>query len=104
MPFDKCHLPCLRAFDQNVCHVPVYSLYKNFHLRYEPGFNNILLISTLGFSPSAIPQMSDIHIHIHLTALKEGKKAFLMIIKGEYKTARILYVPELFHVCIFKAK
>lgn len=33
-------------------------------------------ITVLRFSPSAIPQMSDIHIRIHLTGLKEEEKNF----------------------------
>lgn len=46
----------------------------------------ILLLDMLRFSPSAIPQMSDIHICIHLTGLKEEENSFLMIISDEYKT------------------
>lgn len=67
---------------------------------------SFLLIAALRFSPSAIPQMSDIHILFHLTSSKEEEKTFLMLIRGEYKTAIfwILDILKLFHLFVFKAK
>lgn len=64
------------AVDQSVCHLSVYSCYKNYHHGYAHRFDLILLLTLLRFCPSAIPQMSDIHIRIRLPALKEEKKNF----------------------------
>lgn len=43
---------------------------------YAHRFNIIMHITMLRCSASVIPQMCDIHIHIHLTALKEEEKLF----------------------------
>lgn len=65
------------GMDQRVCHLSVCSYSKNVHCRYAHSFNIIMLITMPRCSPSVIPQMSDIYIRIHLTALKEEKKNFL---------------------------
>lgn len=65
--------------DQRDCHLSVTSCHKNFHHRYADRFDLIPLITMFRFSPSSIPQMSDIHIHSfisHLTSLKEVEVFF----------------------------